>query len=225
MVHMSAFFPWKDGIQWNQLKIHAIGKYSVSRPRESQQIADAIVSTLRKVYGDTYTPGTILDGTACVGGDTIRFAQVFRHVIAVEKDAPTYVMLENNISVYEFPQSRIELIHGSLLGVLSETQKCDVVYIDPPWNPPGRPWYTRLKNLMLFLDCTPIDAIVQEIFSAAETSPALVAIKCPANFDVRRFVKALPGVPVILHPIHTFFILLCINPRCNFNVNESLNVS
>lgn len=224
MVHASVFFPWKEGLQWNRLKIHAVGKYSISRPRESQQIADAIVATMRKVRGDAYIPGTILDGTACVGGDTIRFAQTFEHVIAVEKDAATYALLKNNIYVYELPNSKVQLIHDNLLAVLLEkrVQHCDVIYIDPPWNPPGRAWYTRLKNLMLFMDHTPVDQVVQDIFNTAEEmSPAVVAIKCPANFDVRRFVKSLPGVPVILQPVHTFFVLLCINPRCNFQNNVS----
>ncbi len=227
MVHASVFFPWKEGLQWNKLKIHAVGKYSISRPRESQQIADAIVATMKKVRGNAYTPGTIMDGTACVGGDTLRFAQTFQHVIAVEKDAATYAMLQNNISVYELPESKVRSICNNFLAVLSEMQmippNCDVIYMDPPWNPPGRAWYTRLKNLMLFMDHVPVDQVVRDIFNTTqEPSPDLVAIKCPANFDVRRFVKALPGIPVILQPVHTFFVLMCINPRCNFQNNITL---
>ena len=59
--------------------------------------ADVISQIVRSIIPDY---ALVCDATACVGGNTISFAKVFRHVTSIELDPGRYEMLKKNVSSY-----------------------------------------------------------------------------------------------------------------------------
>lgn len=222
-VEMAKYFPCREDaqLQWDQLRIHDVGKYSISRPEDADEILRTILNVMQQVSGGTFRPeaATIIDGTACVGGDSISFAQVFKHVMSVERDPQTFQLLTNNLKVYGLSKTKVTPVNTDVLTLLSSSaaMKCDVLYMDPPWNRPGQPWHSTLKTLMLYLGDTPIDQVVKNVMSSSDGNrhkkPHLIVVKCPGNFDVRRFMRTLSDVAIIAHRVKTFLILICINPH------------
>ncbi len=224
-IEMAKYFPCSDDVtvDWNQLRIHDVGKYSISRPDDAEDILRTIVNVMNMISGGSFRPdaATIVDGTACVGGDSISFARVFKKVTSVERDPDTFRLLANNLGVYGLLNTKVHPINADLMTMLSDAASiaynCDVLYMDPPWNRPGQPWHSQLKTLMLYLGATPIDQVVQNVLANSDLNrrkkPHMIVVKCPGNFDLRRFVKALPDVAVIVHPVKSFLVLMCINPH------------
>jgi 16S rRNA G966 N2-methylase RsmD len=108
------------------IELNEEAEYSVSRPFQSRQILDFISLNSKK-------DETILDATACVGGDTIYLAEYFKHVIAIEKNVDNYKLLERNIAKFDF--KNITTLNQDC--TLYDFNNVDVIYFDPPWGGPG----------------------------------------------------------------------------------------
>ena len=77
---------------------------------------------------------TILDATACVGGDVISSAKNFKQVVAVESDTARYEMLVHNIGIFKL--ENVKCIQGDSLEIIpgyAKNVRNLIVYFDPPW--------------------------------------------------------------------------------------------
>lgn len=217
------FFPSRLGngdcindIVSSRLQIDEVGKYSITLPDDAAEIADTLCRFEETTSADQGR-GTLvaMDATAGVGGDTLALASRFPKVIAVERDVHAYRMLVNNLCVYGLGEgdddARVTTVCADYAMAMHWLPPVDVLYMDPPWNPPGRPWHTSLKSVMLYLGTTPVYKVVWDAM-ARQPHLRIVALKCPYNFDVRTFIERLPDVPVIQRRIKSFVLLVMLNP-------------
>lgn len=160
------YFPYTE--RYAELQMTSEGKYSVTWPVDAQKTCDLI-----RKFAETAT--TIIDATACVGGDTIAFARNFNKVYAVEKSPDNYAALVNNLRVYNL--KNVQTYNGDICDFASLPG--DVFYADPPW---GGPEYKHVKSLRLTLGGKPLLEFVK-LF----VSPRLFVFKLPPNYDFTEF--------------------------------------
>jgi hypothetical protein len=170
--NLSRMFPAKRGVDYTKLKMTAEGRYSITKPWDSDQIIKKMEETLGPLKNKT-----IADLTGNVGGDTIRFAMNFKHVDSYELDKENYEALENNVQVYDL--KNVSLHHGDSTKLF--TKHVDVVYLDAPW---GGPDYKEKTNMDLFIGTERIDEYVEKIFE--NNRPSAVFLKVPNNYNFER---------------------------------------
>lgn len=87
---IETYFPTQAGVDMKRLMIHSVGRYSVSKPKDAASILETVVMFVKLLKGagtDTHKL-RLLDGTACVGADTISFASAFGKVMLWKKTGP-----------------------------------------------------------------------------------------------------------------------------------------
>lgn len=171
--YVCTLFPPKLGVDMNKLKITTVGVYSVTSYKSNRQIVEMI----RKKVGSDIT---IMDSTACVGGDTIGFALNFKHVISIEKDYINYNALVNNVNIYKLNNVTISNKNFVEDGMnIIGKFKPDVVYFDPPWG--GKDYHIH-KNIDLYLDNKNIKDIIKDILGTFKFVK-MVVLKVPLNYN------------------------------------------
>ena len=168
----------EQGVVLKKLQVSTEAAYSITRPVESKKIIVILKNHLTNI-GLHIHHCTITDATACVGGDTLQFSRLFKHVNAVEMNPEHYAMLINNINVYK--RTNITTYCADYVKVLAKLQQ-DVVFIDPPWGGPG---YKEKKNIRLQLSNIPIEEVVLKLL---RLRVSLIVLKVPTNFNVPHFV-------------------------------------
>ena len=150
-------------------------RYSITRPFESSQITDFIISSIKK----DPTELIITDGKACVGGDTINFSMIFKHVNAVELNVNTYNLLLLNIK--NFNRKNITTINNNYIQIY-HTINQDVIYLDVPWNGPS---YKYKKDLDLYISDIRLDILILDIQKIHKDTD--IFVKLPLNINLSRF--------------------------------------
>jgi len=163
-------------------------KYSISRPFEAEQISKFIRTSLKNKGLDSYNC-TITDGTAGVGGDTIKFSQYFKYVNAVEIDPETFDLLNKNIE--RFSIDNITTYNADYITIMSDLKQ-DVIYIDFPWGGIG---YKNKKEVSLYLSNLGVNKIVEQLFNEID----LIFIKVPFNVNTELFRKYITDEITILN--------------------------
>jgi len=157
-----------------KLKMDSVAVYSMTPLEESKRIAHIILSYVTK-------KGIITDMTACVGGDTIRFSPVFKHVNAIEISSDRCNFLQHNVETYGC--KNVSVFHGDCLEMIKGLKQ-DVIYIDPPW---GGKKYKYKKKVNLYLSTTPM----WNICNGLQNLSKIIVVKVPLNFNEEFFVKKL----------------------------------
>ena len=130
----------------------------------------------------TTTDLSVLDAFACVGGNTISFAQHFRHVVAVELDVDRHAMLAHNVAVAigaDVARARVRTICGDAHGALVECA-CDAVFLDPPWGGPGYTADACLTEFDMGAEVGGMRALFRDSAACAE----LCVARLPTNFGI-----------------------------------------
>src|SRR5258708_33705089 len=122
-------FPCPPSNNYNNLMIDDESVSYITTPMNSEIIAEIISSLLPGNISSSDM--TILDGTACVGGDTISFGKIFGTVIASEIEASRYKMLVNNLK--EFELTNVVPVNDDCLKLYKRLNFVDIMYFDPPW--------------------------------------------------------------------------------------------
>ena len=169
----------------DDLLIDEEGLYSVS----SEDHADVMTAILRHLQVDT-----VLDGTACVGGNVHSMASGGFKVWACEKDPARCHMLRHNLGVlkdygdYEQPVDVLECSVHAVLGKKVEGPDfpVDAIVLDPPW---GGPSYTEQKSMELYLDKIPLRKIVKH--AALRGRSNIFQLKVPKNYRVGQLLDYL----------------------------------
>jgi hypothetical protein len=166
--------------QQKQLKITAEGLYSITRAAE----AALFWRTLPRLIPHLGSL-TVLDGTANVGSDTIRWAQHTHQVHAIEINPENYAALVHNIAVYKLT---------NVTTHLGDTRRLyyrwpyDILYLDPPW---GGSSYRDHHQLDLFLGTTRLDHFLAQVIRQKHP-PRYIVLKLPRNYHFARLTPILP---------------------------------
>ena len=91
--------------------------------------ADVISQIVRSIIPDY---ALVCDATACVGGNTISFAKVFRHVTSIELDPGRYEMLKKNVSISGYG-SHVNCVNMNFLNFKDQMAYSDFIFFDPPY--------------------------------------------------------------------------------------------
>ena len=91
--------------------------------------ADVISQIVRSIIPDY---ALVCDATACVGGNTISFAKVFRHVTSIELDPGRYEMLKKNVSLSGYG-SHVNCVNMNFLNFKDQMTYSDFIFFDPPY--------------------------------------------------------------------------------------------
>ncbi len=62
------------------------------------------------------------------------YSRGFKNITAIEKNPKTWLNVKKTYSAFENADSKITLLKGDSLKILSKLEKYDVIYIDPPWD-------------------------------------------------------------------------------------------
>lgn len=188
--NMRELFPYKPGVLRTQLKATEDTSHYITRPQHAQEVVSVIRDIARRYDISTHE---IVDGTACLGGDTLSFLQYFDRVTAVEKDARTYGMLTYNMAVYGYlGTAQLCVAHDDIVACWPWFTS-EIVYMDPPW---GGSRYKYRDEVELSLSGRPLAALVSDMLAAGRVR--FVALKVPNNFAMGKFMHVLDrhGLPV-----------------------------
>ncbi|KAK1440296.1 hypothetical protein QVD17_06121 [Tagetes erecta] len=120
--------------------------------------------------------GVVVDCFAGMGGNSIQFAALGYHVLAIDIDPKKVEMAVNNTKVYGV-DSYIDFIVGDFLQ-LAPSLKGNVAFLSPPW---GGPSYKMTENFTLNL-LKPVDG--HTLFQAAQRITPNIIMFLPRNVDV-----------------------------------------
>lgn len=184
---LGKIFPRKNNIDMSKLKIDEETLCYITAPFESGKIGNLIIDKMKK-YNKEPKEITIVDATACVGGDTITFCNLFGYVFPIEENNERYEHLKNNLKVYGFLDINAYPILGNSLDVIPNIERpINVIYVDPPW---GGPDYKNLNKLELTFGGKDLDVVVKELFNTSHHIK-LVTLKLPKNYDHLNFSTKL----------------------------------
>ena len=146
-----------------------VAEYSVTPSKYSEQIVRIVL--------DFVSPdSTIVDATACVGGDTAMFANHFSKVIAIEKDETRFKMLNYNLKL--MTQKHVLTYHADFIQWWTqkpESLKIDAIYIDPPWE----------------RDCMLQSFQIWDIVATLKKTGVIVVLKLPPDFAIEMPTQAI----------------------------------
>jgi hypothetical protein len=169
----------------DKIKLDEVAMFSVSARPAAQEMT-------RLIQAMVGAKAAIIDGTACVGGNAINFAENGHPVIACEISRQRVDLLAHNMSaildrdavVATTPGDVFKRVtpssspyavpfHGSVEQLLlAKTPPSDVpppplgnvLFLDPPW---GGPEYKKLAKLSLYLGDTPVSQLLVKIAKVA----------------------------------------------------------
>lgn len=146
-----------------------------------QLTANKIAKILVRIVSPT---ATVTDATACIGGATLAFANVFSRVNAIEIDRTRYDYLCHNMFILGHTD-KVRCMHGDAIRICQDLQQ-DVIFLDPPW---GGPEYKSMDRVSLFLSGMPLADVCRKLSHATR----YIAIKVPTNFDEAGFRSSVEG--------------------------------
>lgn len=193
------WFPIKKGIDRTKLKINEEGLYSMTKSSDSE----LIINAMKRVIGESLSGYSITDGTANMGGDSIRFAMNFKSVNSVELNKDNYEILKNNLDVYNF--QNVNVYNKDITSFWKDlTKTTDVLFVDPPWG--GRD-YKKEEKINLFLGDNSLNNFLGREILLNPNRPYYIFLKVPFNYNID-FIKDLPNVyDVQIFKIRKFYLI------------------
>ena len=173
-----------------RIKMDEVSAFSITETHSAATMTALIWQGLQRCenFKRLYTGDScILDGMACVGGNTISFATKFSRVVSNELDPNRFSMLQHNATAV-MGLRNVDFMNGSVLDVAFERGDYDVIFLDPEW---GGPDYKDKTNLVLPIsDQSMEDFCLDVLIRMPRVS--LVALKLPLNYDnsfIEQFAK------------------------------------
>ena len=173
-----------------KIKMDDVAKYSVTHYEHSVKIAKIIIDKM-----GTYNL-KITDACACVGSDTMTFANTFKKVNAIELDKVRYSYLIHNLLVANIYD--VNVINNDCLVQIPKLKQ-DVIYADAPW---GGPDYKYKKNINLYLSNKSITSLIPFFLKHCK----LLVLKVPKNF-VFEELKKYKKYKYNIFNLNKFFII------------------
>ena len=175
----------------NLIMMDEVSTFSVTHTN----IASEMTSTLLALplVSRLHPSPSIIDATACVGGNSVSFCASFSSVTSVELDAGRCETLRHNLYTVIGEErrrgkpmkcERPTVLRGDCLDVVigSCTTRQDVIFLDPPW---GGVDYKSVDKVQLALSAVPLFKICKAFGMLGK----YVALKLPLNADISGFDK------------------------------------
>lgn len=176
-------FPIIEGVERKNLTLTEEGAYSITKERD----AKVIWSNLKNIISDI-NQLTVVDGTANIGSDSIRFGLECKKVYSVEINEDNYNALVKNIELYNL-QNKVHTTLGDIVELWDEW-RTDILYLDPPW---GGKDYKEIESLEIKLGETRIDLFLRDSVLESKNRPKWIIMKLPINYNFAR-LKVLPNI-------------------------------
>ena len=198
---LNKLFPCPPNNNYDNLMIDAESVSYITTPYNSEIIVGIIDSLIPKnvLRNDI----TILDGTACVGGDSISFGKMFGNVISSEINIKRYKMLMNNLNVFQL--FNFITVNDYFINIIKRINNIDIVYLDPPW---GGKNYKYQNNLRLQISNIYIDDLINMIFE--KNTIKMIVLKLPKNYDFYNLYKLTkkPDITIIMYELYKMMIIV-----------------
>ncbi|ONI33586.1 hypothetical protein PRUPE_1G434300 [Prunus persica] len=141
---------------------------------------------LARHHAERCGSGIIIDCFTGVGGNSIQFAHISKHVIAIDIDPKKIDYAHHNAAIYGV-DDRIDFIKGDFFE-LAPKLKADTVFLSPPW---GGPDYAKVKTYDLRM-LKPHDGYF--LFNTAKEVASRIVMFLPRNVDLNQLAElALSG--------------------------------
>jgi 16S rRNA G966 N2-methylase RsmD len=176
-------FPKYNNIKLKNLQIDDETLMYITMPKDSEKISMIISSHMMQYKSSNNL--TIVDATACVGGDTITFCMNFENVISIEENIDTYKMLCSNIKQYDF--KNITILNGDCTQIIPKLNNIDVVYIDPPW---GGKDYKKKDNIILNIGSVTVEEFIDNCL-LKNNNIYLFTLKLPLNYNFKNLKECM----------------------------------
>lgn len=149
----------------------------------------------------------ITDAMAGVGGNTISFSTSFKFVNSIEMDKTRYEYLKNNCEIYQL--KNIKFYNDDLLNIIFNINH-NIVYFDPPW---GGKDYKNHNNIRIIISEHPLEYLVNKLLDKTrnKSSPELIVLKLPKNYDLYYFYKTVESNHIYLHKLKKMIIVVVYN--------------
>lgn len=167
--------PYKQDFDFKKLKINKIGKYSITRPYEAQQIINIMKYGLLDILHKLPRDIVITDATCGVGGDTLHFSKYFKSVNSVDIKKENIEYTRYNLDL--FGVDNVSLYNEDYLDIYGKLEQ-DVIYMDPPW---GGVRYKEKKSVKLQLSNITLSYIIKKLLNVCD----VIYIKVPLNADLK----------------------------------------
>lgn len=191
------YFPWNSNVNFQQLKIDEIGKYSITLPKKAD-IISKIIQTYCNIQDRQIK---ITDATAGVGGNVISFCKFGFDVNAVEIDLERYEYLKHNLNEYHY---KVELYNDDYISIFDKLNQ-DVIFVDPPW---GGINYKKADEVTLKLGETEIEDLCNMINN--KKLAKLTVLKLPYNYDLNH-IKNKINLPITMFKMKNILLLIIFN--------------
>jgi 16S rRNA G966 N2-methylase RsmD len=191
----------------NKLKINAELLTYITTPKYADQI-NRIITKHFMNYSLDIGNIHITDGTACVGGNTIAFANYFKFVSSIELNKQTYDYLENNIRAYNI--SNINLYNDNCLNIIPTIIRQDCIFLDPPW---GGADYKATDKMRIKIQDISLENICLNFFNKQimKCCPKFIILKLPNNYDIYYMYIMLIKYKIYLYDLHKMIVLVIEN--------------
>ncbi len=194
-INFSVLFPKEPGINYSKLLITDIGLYSITKPSQTEEIIELISRHTNQKLNDL----VLTESNGGMGGDTIAFSKVFKHVNTVEySDIHCDILINNVKNVYH---RKNVTFYCADYTTIFHNLKQDVLYMDPPW---GGPAYKYVEQLPLYIGNHSIEEIILEI----DPSTKLVVIKAPLNYNLQQLKDIVPYKKIDIYKVSSYQIIV-----------------
>lgn len=184
------------------IKMNEVAFFSVTPAVYADEVA-RMMRTVLALLGKP--PYAVIDGTACVGGDTRLLAKHFDMTVAIERDPETYALLQDNLTTWGVDAKTISgdtaaLIpqFWTLIGAVATFS----LYLDPPW---GGVDYRSQTDIQLTLGSLAVEDVVNRAFEA-HLSMKLAVLKLPRNYNCGYLFRKLGKHEVFRITQGNFFV-------------------
>jgi predicted RNA methylase len=150
-------------------------------------IAITLCRRLMELEGIT-KESVITDAMAGVGGNTIPFAQTFKHVNSVEICENRKKMLDRNISLY-----KLSNVTTSRKSYSANDFEQDIVYFDPPWGEN----YKDFDCLTISIRVNGRDCKLHDLVAQLHNKCKYVVLKLPINYNMQELTESLVNMRLI----------------------------
>jgi predicted RNA methylase len=214
-VIINKLFPCPPHKNYNNLLIDDDSISYITTPINADTITQIINSLIPGSMSRSEL--TILDATACVGGDSIAFGQLFGTVISSEIDKTRYNMLVNNLKEYDL--SNVIPINDDCLKIINRINFIDIMYFDPPW---GGKSYKNDNLLRLSIGDLFIDEIVNIIFNInmsdinIRSDVKMVIFKLPKNYDIFNLYQMTKSPDIIMSMYELSKMIIIVFKKSDF---------
>lgn len=194
-------FPKYNNVKLKNLQINDETLTYITMPKDSEKISMIISSHL--INFKPLNQITIVDATACVGGDTITFCMNFENVISIEHNVETYNMLCSNIKQYNF--KNVTMMNGDCTQIIPRLRSIDVIYVDPPW---GGKDYKKKNDIILNIGPDTIEEFIINCL-LKNNDIYLFTLKLPLNYNFKNLKEIMNDkFNIYLYRLYKYIIVV-----------------